>query len=61
MLFRSEDIKEFSYYLNLIERAYDVLAIQCKNKKYEELLLEKFEAVFHKTDKIILYDKSMEI
>ncbi len=56
-----EDIKEFSYYLNLIESAYDVLAIQCKNKKYEELLLEKFEAEFHETDKITLYDKSMEI
>lgn len=56
-----EDIKEFTYYLNQIENIHEVLAIQCKNERYKKLLIEKFQAEFSKTNKIILYNKSIKI
>lgn len=56
-----EDIKEFNYYLNQIENIHEVLAIQCKNEMYKKLLIEKFQSEFSDTNKIILYNKSIEI
>lgn len=56
-----KDIKEFNYYLNQIENIHEVLAIQCKNERYKKVFIEKFQAEFSETDKIILYNKSIEI